>query len=243
MQQFGLLGKHLEHSISQTYFSNFFTENKIDAQYQNYSFENWLEVEAFLANTIVKGFNVTMPYKISIFDFVKNKTVQAKVVGAVNCLKKNKQGEWCGHNTDVAGFEKSFVKHLQSQHSKALILGNGGAAQAVKYVLKKLSIPYAVVCRTPQIGSIGFADVDEQILQQYSILINTTPLGMFPHVHSLAPLPYQFIGSQHYLFDLVYNPSETVFLQHGKNVNAVCVNGLEMLIAQAEAAWDWWQQD
>ncbi len=239
MKQFGLLGKHLQHSFSEQYFTSFFEKNNIAAQYKNYAFENWQQVVSLLQDVNFAGLNITIPFKKEAFAFADVTTPQAKAIGAINCLKKNVDGKWQGHNTDAQGFEYSFVKYVKPYHAKALILGNGGAAQAVKFVFKKLSIPYVVVSRMPEIGNIGFADVDEQILQQYSIIINCTPLGMHPNVNSLPPIPYQFLNSNHYLFDLVYNPLETTFLQHGKKVNATCINGLEMLYAQADAAWKW----
>jgi shikimate dehydrogenase len=237
--QYGLIGQSLSHSFSKSFFTTLFANQKIDANYSNFNLANEVELAEFLQQTECEFCNVTLPYKLIIKNYIPSVDAIAEDIGAVNCIKK-KNGIWYGTNTDVFGFEKSFSPHLQAYHTQAMIIGNGGAAQAVKFVLRKLNIPFVIVARTSTIGSINFVDVDAAIMDRYKIIINTTPLGMFPDVESLPPLPYDLVTNKHFLYDLIYNPAETKFLANGNKVGATCVNGLQMLKMQAEAAWQWW---
>jgi shikimate dehydrogenase len=237
MLQLGLIGKTLSHSWSKQYFTDFFSTHQIDAVYNLFELPTIEAVEQFLAEKKVKGCNVTIPYKKLILPFLDILSAEAKQAGAVNTIVV-KDNQWHGHNTDIGGFEFSLKKNIQAHHQKAMILGNGGAAQAVKIVLKKLQIPFIVVERMPGIGNISYAALDEKIIQTYSLIINTTPLGMYPAIETQPPIPYSFITEKHLLFDLVYNPIETKFLKKGKEQGAAIVNGLEMLQKQAELAWE-----
>jgi shikimate dehydrogenase len=239
MQQFGLIGKSLEHSFSKQYFTDFFLENSIDAKYSNFNIASEADLQSFLQTTNAEFANVTIPYKQSIIKYLDAIDTVAEKVGAINCIKKI-NGNWVGTNTDVFGFQKSFKHFLQPNNTHAMIIGNGGAAQAIKFVLHQLNIPFVIVTRKSDLGTIHFADMDENIMNKYTIIINTTPLGMYPNVDSFPPIPYQYLTANHYLFDLVYNPLETLFLQKGKLANATCRNGFQMLEEQAKAAWDWW---
>jgi shikimate dehydrogenase len=239
MNHYGLIGQSLEHSFSKTFFTNLFTQQNIEAQYQNYNLANEKELATFLSETNCNFCNITMPYKQIVHTYLDAVSEVGLHTEAINCIKKDR-GRWIGTNTDVIGFQQSIVPLLKPHHQHALIIGNGGAAQAVKYVLRKLNIPFIVVARSAQIGCIGFADLTEEIILKYSLIINTTPLGMHPNTDASPPIPYQFITSNHLLYDLIYNPQETLFLKNGKANGAVIKNGLEMLELQALAAWDWW---
>jgi shikimate dehydrogenase len=239
--QFGLIGQSLSHSFSKVFFTDYFLQQQIDAGYNNYEAASIQDVEQLLQTTSVNCFNVTIPYKQSIVPLLAKCTPAATQILAVNCIKKI-DNQWHGTNTDIDGFWLSFAPHLQQHHTHALIIGNGGAAQAVKFVLRKMNIPFAIVTRSSQIGAISFADLTADVMAKYSIVINTTPLGMHPNELSSPPIPYQYITSQHYLYDLVYNPTETIFLAHAKSANAIAINGLQMLEKQALAAWQWWNE-
>jgi shikimate dehydrogenase len=238
--QFGLIGQSLLHSFSKPFFTKLFLDKNINAVYNNYDIANEFELSEFLLHSDCTFCNVTMPYKIQIKNYLHALTPEAQLIESVNCIKKV-DGKWIGNNTDAIGFLQSFVPYLQAHHTHALIIGNGGAAKAVKTVLRKLNIPFIVVARSAQIGCIGFADIDAAVMEKYKIIINTTPLGMYPEVQSLPPIPYQFITAAHLLFDLIYNPTETIFLKNGKQNGATTANGMQMLELQASAAWEWWQ--
>jgi len=189
----------------------------------------------------LKGFAITIPYKRAVISYLTQVSDAVKQTGACNCVKIDGEN-LSGHNTDVLGFEKSFTKCLQPHHDKALILGTGGAAAAVEFVLGKLQIPYSFVSRAANPGKnmLGYDDITAEILQQYPIIINCTPLGTYPKTDEAPPIPYDALTANHYLFDLVYNPPLTKFLQYGKNKGAVIQNGYEMLVLQAEENWKIW---
>jgi shikimate dehydrogenase len=241
-QQYGLIGQSLAHSFSKSFFTKLFFEKNIDAVYNNFNLANEMELLKFLQETECMFCNVTLPYKLMIKSYIPVVDKIANAIEAVNCIKKM-DGIWHGTNTDVIGFEQSFAPHLQAYHTQAMIIGNGGAAQAVKYVLRKLNIPFVVVARTNAIGTINFVDLDDAVMDKYKIIINTTPLGMYPDMESAPPLPYHLLTSKHFLFDLIYNPAETKFLAAGNKVGATCINGLQMLELQAVAAWEWWGKE
>jgi shikimate dehydrogenase len=240
--KYGLIGKSISHSFSQNFFTDFFLKSNVDGVYSNFDLDNESELDYFLQHTDCHFCNVTMPYKIIIQKYLHHIDAKAQSIHAVNCIKKI-GGKWYGINTDIIGFEQSFSPNLQAHHTHAMVIGNGGASQAIQFVLRKLGIAFVVVSRTPIIGSISYSDVDAAIMDKYKIIINTTPLGMHPAVDSLPPLPYQLLSNKHYLFDLVYNPTETKFLWHGNQCGATCVNGWQMLQLQAMAAWEWWQKE
>jgi shikimate dehydrogenase len=185
--------------------------------------------------------NVTIPYKEQVLTFLNERSVVVQEIEACNCIKII-NGKLHGFNTDVIGFKNSLQPKLKPHHKKALILGTGGAAKAVKYALKELEIEYLLVSRRKEFGDLGYEDVDDEILKQYTLIINTTPLGMFPNMNDDPPIPYEFLTPQHFLFDLVYNPEKTKFLQHGEKQGAQIANGHEMLILQAEESWRIWNE-
>lgn len=245
MRKFGLIGFPLTHSFSKKYFTEKFeTQQILGCKYDLYSIADAREmVDLIEREPTLCGLNVTIPHKLDVISFLDEIDSSAKEIGAVNCIAINqKEGAAFlkGYNTDVYGFEESLKPLLQVQHQKALIFGNGGAAKAVKYVLKKLNIPYLVVVRNPTSGAILYSAITKKILADYKLLINTTPLGMLPNLESFPPIPYQFLDQSHLAYDLVYNPDETAFLTKAKEQGAKIKNGLEMLYLQAERSWHIW---
>jgi shikimate dehydrogenase len=239
-KQFGLIGKTLGHSFSKKYFTDFFVQHNIDAQYVN--FELQLDaLSTFLERTNAVACNVTIPYKEKVLELVAHRDEISEDVGATNCIKKI-NSEWHATNTDAL----ALIAELQSLNitssTKALIFGTGGASKAVQYACKHLGIRFILVSRVQGIGTLTYADIDEQVLQKYNLLINTTPLGMHPNINTCVPIPYQYLSAEHIAFDLVYNPEQTLFLVKSKEHGAVVRNGLGMLIKQAELSWAWWNE-
>ncbi len=245
MKTYGLIGYRLSHSFSKKYFNEKFTkENIADCVYENFPLETIQEFTSLLHNTPdLKGCNVTIPYKEEIIQYLDELDSAAKEIGAVNVVKILPDGKLIGYNSDYYGFKTSLEKFIPANQSfRALILGTGGAAKAVAVALKDLGIPYQYVSRSKGNGVISYAEIDAKLLGQYSIIINTSPLGMYPDVDSFPAIPYQFLTDKHYLYDLVYNPEVTTFMRKGKEHGAHVVNGLEMLIGQAEKAWEIWNR-
>lgn len=238
MKKYGLIGFPLSHSFSQKYFTHKFENEGIDATYENFPILELNKIKKLIFENKLDGINVTIPHKESILEYLDEINIDAKKVGAVNCVKII-NGKLIGYNTDILGFEKSFIPFIapNKKHNKALIFGTGGANKAVVYVLKKHQIPFLQVSRNDILGGITYADIDEQIMQEYSILINTTPVGTFPKIEDVLPLPFHFITKNHFVFDLVYNPDKTKLLSIAENEDANIKNGLEMLEIQAEEAW------
>ena len=243
MREYGLIGYPLTHSFSQKYFTGKFEKEKIDdAAFINFELKNIAEIEKIFSNhPLLKGLSVTIPYKKTVIDYVDEISPFVKATGACNCIKINNNKK-SGFNTDVIGFEKSFFKNLLPTHTNALILGTGGAAVAVEYVLRKLNIQYTFVSRQKKENNFCWADLNENIINHFTVIINCTPLGTYPHVHEAPLIPYQFLTRQHYLFDLVYNPPLTQFLTQGKMHNCIIKNGYEMLVLQAEENWKIWNE-
>ncbi|MBS1659807.1 MAG: shikimate dehydrogenase [Bacteroidetes bacterium] len=242
MRRYGLLGYPLTHSFSQRYFTEKWErEGVTDCSYSNFSLQDIGELTEVLADPLLCGLNVTIPYKEKVLSFLDERSPVVTEIGACNCIRIL-GGRRVGHNTDVVGFEQSLVSKLGGHHREALVLGTGGAAKAVEYVLRKLGIGYRLVTRRPRpdTGDMGYEQVDERVLEGHTLIINTTPLGMHPHVEEAPPLPYGALTSRHYLFDLIYNPARTLFLQRGEERGAVVENGHEMLILQAEESWRIW---
>lgn len=240
MIKLGLIGYPLSHSFSKGYFTQKFQKENIPNHvYDTYPIEKIELVEQLFNTENLVGLNVTIPYKESVINFLDQLDDTAQQIGAVNTIKI-RDGIKTGYNTDCYGFEKSFEPLLKKQHEKALVLGTGGASKAVIYVLNKLGIPYQYVSRTASENHLSYEDIQADMMNEYKIIINTTPLGMHPNVGSLPDLPYEAITSEHYLYDLVYNPEVTAFLQKGIDKNATIKNGLDMLHLQAEGAWKIW---
>lgn len=237
MRRFGLLGKSLKHSFSPSYFSRKFKEEGIAASYDAFEISSIEEVERVLSIPGLEGLNVTIPYKEVILPYLSFEDESVKEIQACNCILI-KEGKLYGYNTDYAAFLNSLKPILKPVHNKALILGSGGAAKAVGYALKKLGIAYEVVSRTA--GSLRYDELQSKDIEDHKLIINTTPLGMFPLVDSKPPIPYERIGDEHLLFDVIYNPEQTVFLKEGVLRGADVKNGLEMLHLQAEESWAIW---
>jgi shikimate dehydrogenase len=240
MRQFGIIGYPLTHSFSPAYFNEKFAREQIAANYQALPITNIEQLPNILIqNPLLCGFNVTIPYKTTIIPYLHSISEDARQIDAVNCVKII-EGKMYGYNTDHIGFTESLRPLINQQHYKALILGNGGSAQAVKFALQQFNIEYLIVTRKKSPHTISYQQVDRNIIQQHNLIINTTPQGMYPNVDECPLIPYQYIGAQHLLFDLIYNPAETLFLRKGKQQNAAVKNGMEMLLLQAEKGWEIW---
>ena len=241
MRQYGLIGFPLSHSFSKGYFANYFsTENMADAQYENYPIESIaLLTDLWKNNPSLMGLNVTIPYKKAVIPFLQYPSKVVQTIQACNCIRLY-EGSLYGYNTDVIGFEQSLLPFLKPHHQKALIFGTGGAAAAVEWVLQKLGIPYQMVSRKPAPGVISYDSLEAGIIAAHSLLINTSPVGMYPQVEEAPALPYEAITPKHHLYDLIYNPAETKFLALGAAQGATTQNGLAMLHIQAAASWEIW---
>lgn len=243
MRLYGLLGYPLSHSFSQKYFTEKFQSlGLLDASYENFSLPNIHALQEILDHRQgLEGFNITIPYKKEVLQFLDHASEAVQEIGACNCVRIVK-GKRYGYNTDVVGFEQTLAPFLKPHHQKALILGTGGASAAVEWVLKKLGIVYLSVSRTASENTISYEQISQEIMNTHTLVINTTPLGMYPNVDACPNLPYQFMNHTHHLFDLVYNPAETQFLTKGKSQGASIQNGWEMLILQAEESWRIWNE-
>ena len=241
MPRFGLLGYPLTHSFSQKYFTEKFAQLGLtDYVYENFSLPTIEEFSEVLnTRKDLRGFNITIPYKKQIIPFLHESTDAVKAMGACNCVNI-KEGILTGYNTDVVGFEQSLLPFLKPHHTKALVLGTGGASAAVVFVLKKLGIEFQFVSRTVSDDSISYESITEEMMADYTLLVNTTPLGMYPNTEESPAIPYQYLTDKHHLYDLVYNPAETKFLEKGRLQGATTQNGYEMLILQAEESWRIW---
>ncbi len=242
MKKLGLIGYPLSHSFSKKYFEDKFENENI----KNYSYKLFelKELEEFVDliknNPDIEGLNVTIPYKEKILNFVDEVDEMVKKIGAANTLKI-KNGKIKAFNTDIIGFEKSFIPLLRPYHKKALILGTGGASKAVSYVLKKYSIPHLFVSREKMDSdTIRYQNINNQLLKEYKIIINTTPVGTYPNINEKPKIPYHLCGKEHFFYDLIYNPGKTRFLKEAEKKGATLSNGLNMLKLQAEEAWKIW---
>jgi len=247
MKTFGLIGYPLDHSFSRGHFSEKFKNENIDAQYLNFSIPTIEEcVNIWNTNDSIAGLNVTIPYKETIIPFLDELSEEAAEIGAVNVIKIIKKGDkkvLRGYNSDVIGFRESLAPLLKSFHTNALVLGSGGASKAVTYALRKLNISYKIVSRTPKgDNQISYDDITSEMFASHKVIINTSPLGMFPNIDKAPALPYSEVTSNHLFYDLVYNPEETLFLKKGKEKGATIKNGIDMLHLQAKGAWEIWNK-
>lgn len=243
MRQFGLIGFPLVHSFSKKFFTEKFEWESIPARYDLYELKTIQEFEALKENPDLCGLNVTIPYKEQVMAFLDELDETAAQIGAVNVIKFIRtEGRLTlkGYNTDAIGFGNSLKEHLQPYHAKALILGTGGASKAIDYTLRKLGIETTFVSRTPKPGMLTYTQLTPEIMVDHLIIVNASPVGTFPHADECPDIPYPFITPKHLLFDVVYNPAETLFLRKGKQQGAQGLNGEGMLIGQAEAAWGIW---
>ena len=235
--RFGLIGRNISYSFSAEFFNKKFDKQNIsDAVYEIFDLKEIEEVQKIFRDKSLKGINVTIPYKEKIKKYLDEISPEAAEIGAVNCISIN-QGIKKGYNTDVYGFEESLKPLLNKQHRAALILGSGGASTAVAYVLRKLGIDYKIVSRK---GEFSYKNLNREIIENHQLIINCTPLGTFPEINSKPEIPYEFLNSEHFLYDLVYNPEQTLFLTLAKSRGAQIKNGLEMLKLQAEKSWEIW---
>jgi shikimate dehydrogenase len=239
MQEYGLIGYPLSHSFSPGYFHEKFTQEQLNARYNSFPIASISALEKLIKETEnLKGLNVTIPYKSSVIPFLKKISTSAKNIGAVNCIKIV-NGELYGFNTDYIGFAESLKPLLRKDINKALVLGTGGSSKAVCYALSELGIAYQLVSASGK-ANLSYEGIDAKTIQEHLLIVNTTPLGMHPKTNECPNIPYSFLTKEHLLFDLIYNPEETMFLQKGKARNALVKNGLEMLHLQAEKSWAIW---
>ena len=243
MSCYGLIGYPLTHTFSPAFFGEKFAALGLkDYQYQAYPIGDISQIHALLKSEKLHGFNVTIPYKKSILPLLDQCSNVVKEIQSCNCVKIEKE-LLTGYNTDVIGFEKSLLTLISSHHRKAIILGTGGSSAAVAYVLKKLGIDFYFVSRNPKNErTIGYPDLSREIIAAHTLIVNTTPLGMHPNVTGYPDIPYQYLTQKHYLFDLIYNPSKTLFIEKGTDQGATVKNGKEMLIIQAEESWNIWSK-
>lgn len=236
-KQYGLVGYPLAHSFSETYFNQKFASESIQAGYRNFELHDLDALREIIAYYHLDGFNVTIPYKEKIIPLLDELDKEAHQVGAVNCVVVS-NGLRKGYNTDVIGFRRSLFNFIPSTDIKALVFGSGGASKAVCYVLQQAAIHYQLVTRNELVDSVTYAELNRTWLDEYHLLINTTPVGMYPDVNEKIPLPYHLLNEQCYAFDLVYNPEKTAFLAACENQGAQIKNGLEMLTIQAEESYN-----
>lgn len=241
MKRYGLLGRSLAHSFSKKYFTEKFRKLGIDARYDNFEIQDAGEIKELIRRIPeLAGLNVTIPYKTEILPHLDQLDPAVEAIGAANTVVI-RDGRTIGYNTDVDGFHTSIKPFLAHGMERALILGSGGAAKAVKYVLNRLGIETLVVSRNPgQRGDIGYAAINENAVAFHLLIVNTTPLGTWPDVATKPDIPYRALTRDHLLFDLVYNPEETAFLREGKQAGSQTINGLQMLHTQAERSWELW---
>ncbi|WP_185857217.1 shikimate dehydrogenase family protein [Blattabacterium cuenoti] len=244
---YGLIGRDIKYSFSRKFFlEKFKRESIVNVDYEIFDIPKIENVSFIFQNPYLKGCNVTIPYKTSVIPFLTKITPEAKSIGSVNVIKINNKCR-TGFNTDVLGFEYSFQKNLNrfvnKKNLKALVLGSGGVSKTISFVLKKLQIPYQCVSRKKNIGFLVYEDINQSLLKEYKIIINCTPVGTYPDINSCPYLPYQYVSSEHYFYDLVYNPNKTLFLRNAEKKGALIKNGLEMLYIQAEESWKIWKNN
>lgn len=243
MRKFGLIGRNISYSFSREYFSKKFLREDITAGYENFDLQNIAEFPAILkSNPELKGLNVTIPYKEEIIPFLDSLDPVASEIGAVNTIKVETSGRLIGYNTDYFGFAEALKPYLKPQHKNALILGTGGASKAIAYALKTLNIEYKFVSRKASGDKLTYEELNEQVLKKHTLLINCTPAGTFPKTEEHPNIPFQHLTHDHLIFDLIYNPPKTKFMELAQERGATVVNGQKMLELQAEKAWEIWSR-
>ncbi len=247
MRHFGLLGDKLSHSFSKDFFNKKFSEENISALYSNYELNDLTNFKDIFKEKIISGLNVTIPFKSKVIKYLDSLDSISQKINAVNTIlplyNGNKLSHLKGYNTDVFGFHQMIKPYLKPYHERALIFGTGGASAAVAYVLKRYNIDVNFVSRfaSPSDENIFiWSDVNNYMLNHHLLLVNTTPIGMFPNTSQFIDIPYHTINKHHLVVDLIYNPSETYFLKKAKENNAQTLNGYSMLVNQALKAWDIW---
>lgn len=243
MNHYGLIGNPLIHSFSKKFFTSKFGNESIDAQYELYELQDISEFPALIKAHDFSGLNVTIPYKEKVIAYLDELDETAAGIGAVNVIKfirSNGMVRLKGFNSDTIGFGNSIQPLLQPHHTKALILGTGGASKAIDFTLRKLRIEPTFVSRTPKHNQLAYGDLTRKIIEDHTVIVNASPVGTFPHSNECPEIPYGFLTSRHLLFDAVYNPFETLFMKKGKERGATVLNGEGMLIGQAVASWEIW---
>lgn len=247
MDKYGIIGHPLGHSFSKNYFNEKFHDEGIDAEYINFDIQNIGNLPEVLAtNPELKGLNVTIPYKEKVLSYLDYISVEARAIGAVNVIRVEHKGNNVllkGYNSDVIGFTRSIEPILEKFHRKALVLGTGGASKAVSYGLRSLGLETVLVSRFERPGTIQYKDITPDVVREYKVIVNCTPCGMYLNYEECPELPYEALDSHNLLYDLIYNPDETLFMKKGKEHGATVKNGLEMLLLQAFASWDFWHQE
>jgi len=242
MKTIGLIGKNISYSFSRNYFKNKFEIEHISSiQYINYDIPTIEEVKQILWKPEHIGFNVTIPYKEQIIPYLDRLDTYAQAIGAVNTIYKRNE-QWIGGNTDWIGFRDSLLPFMKTTKISALLLGTGGAAKAIIFALQQLRIPFTQVSRTPNAHQLHYKQLDKKVLQQHQLIINCSPVGTFPNVDQAPQIPYEYLEPTHLLYDLIYNPEMTLFLQKGKEKKATTINGYQMLVNQANESWRLWMQ-
>jgi shikimate dehydrogenase len=246
MDKYGLIGYPLGHSFSMSFFNQKFEDEGIDAKYENFEIPSIDSLPEVLdSNPNLQGLNVTIPYKEKVISFLDSISPEARAIGAVNVIKVTHEGKSVklkGYNSDVIGFTKSISPMLEKCHKKALILGTGGASKAINFGLKSLGLETVFVSRFERPGTIQYKDITPDIVHEYNVIVNCTPIGMYPHTEECPQLPYEAMDSHTILYDLIYNPDNTLFMQRGAEHGANVKNGLEMLLLQAFASWEFWHK-
>jgi shikimate dehydrogenase len=242
MDKYGLIGKNIGFSFSKTFFTAKFLQEKRSDTYVNFDINTIDKLRAIVKeNSNLRGLNITIPFKESVIPLLDRIDKEAKKIGAVNTVKINRNGKLVGYNTDHYGFAKSLADFLPMREKTALILGTGGAAKAIAYVLDTMDFDYRYVSRTKHKTNLTYTELNNTIISRYFLIVNCTPLGTFPKTEEFPDIPYEFLTHDHVLFDLIYNPRETEFLKMGQAKGARVTNGLKMLAYQAKKAWHIWK--
>lgn len=245
MDKYGLIGYPLGHSFSISYFNQKFADEGINAKYENFEISSIDQLEEVLAtNPELRGLNVTIPYKEKVMAFLDSVSPEAQAIGAVNVIKVKHEGNSIilrGYNSDVIGFTQSIEPMIDPKwHNKALVLGTGGASKAISYGLSSLGLETVCVSRYQRPGTIMYEQITAEVVKEYNVIVNCTPVGMYPHTEECPLLPYEAMDNHTILYDLIYNPDETLFMKRGREYGAQVKNGLEMLLLQAFASWEFW---
>lgn len=242
MTKYGIIGYPLGHSFSRGFFTEKFARESIDAQYLNFEIPDVAMLSDVLRdNPELRGLNVTLPHKQAVIPLLDEMSEEAMEIGAVNVIRV-RNGKLKGFNSDIIGFTNSIKPLLQPHHRKALVLGTGGASKAIRVGLNRLGIEWTYVSRSPRDGMVTYEDITAETLQEYTVIVNCSPVGMFPKVDAAPAIPYELLSPLHLLFDCVYNPEETLFMKKGREQGATVKNGLEMLHLQAIASWNFWNE-
>jgi len=242
MTKYGIIGYPLGHSFSRGFFTEKFAREGIDAQYLNFEIPDVAMLRDVLRdNPELRGLNVTLPHKQAVIPLLDEMSDEAREIGAVNVIRV-RDGRLRGYNSDIIGFSESIKPLLKPHHTKALVLGTGGASKAICVGLTRLGLEWTYVSRTPRESMITYEDLTPEVMAEYTVIVNCSPVGMYPKVDAAPAIPYECLTPRHLLFDLVYNPEDTLFMQKGRAHGAMVKNGLEMLHLQAIASWRFWNE-